>query len=94
MLCGEVAAKGQGARIGSRKLNARDELLVLSLVFDRPHIYLQEICEEAFAETRVAVSVSTVCRLLKRHGLTPKMIRKIEFTVLWGIHGRNIEVHK
>ena len=77
MLTGGIAAKSQGARIGSRRLSVGEELLVISLVLDRPHIYLQEICEEVSAEMGVAVSVSTVCRLLKRHGLTRKRIRQI-----------------
>ena len=76
-LTGEVAAKAQGTRLGSRKLSASEELFVISLVLDRPYIYLQEVCDEVSAEIGVLVSVPTVCRLLKRHGLTRKKIRQI-----------------
>lgn len=74
-LTGEVAAKVQ--RFASRKLNASEELFVISLVLDRPNIYLQEVCDEVLAETGVTVSIPTVCRLLKRHGLTRKKIRQV-----------------
>lgn len=76
-LTGQVAAKPQGTRLGSRKLSVSEELFVINLVLDKPYIYLQEVCDEVSAETGVSVSVPTVCRLLKRHGLTRKKIRQI-----------------
>ena len=50
---------------------------MISLVLNRPHIYLQEACDEVSAEFGVTVSVPTVCRLLRRHGLTRKKIRQV-----------------
>ena len=60
-LTGEVAAKAQGTRLGSRKLSVREDLFVISLVLERPSIYLQEVCEEVSVQIGVMVSVPTVC---------------------------------
>ena len=58
------------------KLDDHHELLILGTVFSNPSLYLQELCELRVA-TGVSVSGSTVCRLLRRNGLSRKKMQQI-----------------
>ena len=77
---GEIDAKAQGTRLGSRKLSASEEMFVVGLVLDRPFIYLQEICDDVLSQIGVVVSVPNICRLLKR------LVRRFNRSLFKGIH--------
>ena len=53
-------------------------MFVISLVFNKPSIYLQEVCDKSYFLVKIAVtcSVPTVCHLLIWHGLTQKKIQQ------------------
>lgn len=53
------------------------ELYIVGLVLSRPSIYLSEVCKEAFDAFHVSVSPSTICRLLRKRGITRKKIRQV-----------------
>ena len=53
------------------------ELLILGLILDNPSLYLSEVCEKIDELSGILVSQATVCRLLKRYGLTRKKVRQI-----------------
>ncbi len=60
-----------------RRLTRHEELFVVGLVLQSPCLYLREICKQAEDISGVSVSGSTICRLLRRHGLTRKKIQKV-----------------
>ncbi len=64
-------------RYDLRALDSTSELYIIGLVLENPSIYLDEVCriiKEVFA---LDVSASTVCRLLRNHGITRKKIRQV-----------------
>ena len=50
---------------------------ISGILVENPSLYLKEICRKIYATTGVIVSESTVCRLLKRNGLTRKKIIQV-----------------
>ena len=74
---GNVSPIKHSARPESRKLTDHEELFVLGLVQENPCLYLREICKQVEDVSGTPVSGSTVCRLLRRHGLTRKKIQKV-----------------
>ena len=60
-----------------RKLDSLHEQLVIATVMENPRIYLHEMCKMLKEATRVEVSEATICRVLRRHGLTRKKVRLI-----------------
>ena len=74
---GGVSAKAPQQRPLQRVLDEYHELLVVQLISDKPDLYLREICQSVHEITGVTVSEATICRLLKRHGLTRKCIQDI-----------------
>ena len=73
---GGVAARGQKERPDIRRLNST-ELFIVGLVLESPALQLQEVCKAVQELSGAAVSPSTVCRLLKRHGFTRKKMRYV-----------------
>ena len=71
---GSVANQYKTERKGFRSLDEYIELSIIGLVMSRPSVYLNEMCREILNCT---VSPSTVCRLLKRCGVTRKKIRQV-----------------
>ena len=59
-----------------RKLDRSGELYtyVIGFVLENPSIYLHEVCQEV---KDLAISPSTICKLLKRYGVTRKKIRQV-----------------
>ena len=49
---------------------------LLDLVPENPGIYLSEVCKEVEDIFDIVVSDSTVCQLIRRHGLTRKKIQQ------------------
>ena len=70
-------ASRTGTREEMRKLNQDNELYIIGVILSNPSAYLGEIVQEIQRVTNVTVSIPTVCRLLKRYGLTPKKIRQV-----------------
>ena len=73
---GEVTAKKQPPRESMRVLDHHHELLVIGLVLHQPDMYLREICQFIHSTSGVNVSEPTLCRILRKHGLTRKKIRQ------------------
>ncbi len=65
------------SREETRSLNGREELLIVGLLFDNPSLYLSEICQRVTEVIGVEVSLSTVCRIIHRHGLTRKKVQQV-----------------
>ena len=59
-------------RRDSRSLTSSEEMFVVGLAFENPCLYLRELCQQVQDISGLSVSVSTICRLLRRHGLTRK----------------------
>lgn len=74
---GSVDPKVQPTRNDLRKLDDVHELYILGLIYDNPALQLHEICNKVEEATAVVVSGPTICRLLRRNGLTRKKIRYI-----------------
>ena len=60
-----------------RKLDEQSGLHVIGLVLEAPALYLGEVCKEVLDLFGVALSPSTICRLLSRYGITRKKIRQV-----------------
>ena len=76
-ITGDVESKLIGPRRELRKLDDHMELLILGLILDNPSLYLSEVCEKIEELSGILVSQATVCRLLKKYGLTRKKVRQI-----------------
>ena len=74
---GDVSAKKPPARESQRVLDEYHELLVVGLLLEQPDVYLREVCQHISTTTGVTVSEATVCRTLRKHGLTRKKIRQV-----------------
>ena len=74
---GEVEPLPPTARCDSRKLDEHGELYIIGLVMDNPSMYLAEVCQAIQDVLGITVSASTICRLLRRCGLTRKKIRQV-----------------
>ena len=70
-------SKDADSRVEMRILACQGELYVLGLILDSPTLFLGEIVQLIKHDLGYDVSASTVCRLLKRHGLTCKKIRQV-----------------
>ena len=61
-------------------LNSFDEhteLYIVGLILARPSMYLSEVCQEAYDAFHLRVSPSTICRLLRKRGITRKKIKQV-----------------
>lgn len=58
-----------------RVLDDHHELLLIALVMENPCLYLHEMCHQMNLLTGHQVSGSTVCRILRRNGLTRKKVQ-------------------
>ena len=55
-----------------------EELFVIGLVYEFPSIYLvDEMVYEIDTVLNIKISLSTVCRLVKRYGITRKKVRQV-----------------
>ena len=74
---GDVMAKGLRKRPKVCKLDYHHQLYVITLVLDKPNIYLSELCSAIKEITDIHISSSTICKLLARYGLTRKKIQHV-----------------
>ncbi len=74
---GSVVPRCRSERDELRKFDEHTELYIVGLVLPRPSMYLREICQEAFDAFHCRVSPNTICRLLRKRGITRKKIRQV-----------------
>ena len=60
-----------------RSLNTHEEIYVVGLILNSPSLYLKEVCRDVGEIFHISVSQPTICRLLRRHGVTRKKIRQV-----------------
>lgn len=70
-----------------KRLSDTRELYVIGVVFENPGLYLGEICQHVKDVLSVDVSPPTLCRLLKRFGITRKKIRQIAKQRCYALRG-------
>ena len=70
---GCVDFKAQPLREYLRKLDDHHELCILGLIYSNPALQLHEICNKVEEITAVVVSIPTICRRLRRNGITRKI---------------------
>ena len=58
-------------------LNEQEELYIVGVVMSKASLYLHEVCQEICDLFQKSVSESTVCRLLKRYGISRKKICQV-----------------
>ena len=76
-LTGEVTPKPQPQRPNKRKLDDHHELLIIGIILDNPCVYLREICAIIKDATGVVVSGPTVCRIIRKNGMTRKKVQHV-----------------
>jgi len=81
---GNVDPSPNVVRPCQRKLN---ELFVVGLVLNNPTMYLEEICQEIHCTLQTDVSVSVICKLLRRYGITRKKIRQCATQRCYALRG-------
>lgn len=64
--------------------------MFVGLVFENPSMYLVELISEIKSLINVDLSASTVCRLLKRYGITRKKIRQVAKQRCYSLRGMYI----
>ena len=74
---GDVAPSIQPQCENRRRLDTHHELFVVALVMESPSYYLGEICQAVEEVSGVEVSEATICRILRKNGLTRKKIRLV-----------------
>ena len=55
--------------------NSREELQILTIILEEPKLYLRELCTRIENLIGVRSSPPSICRLLKRHGITRKHVQ-------------------
>ena len=65
----------KSSRMHTRMLNNSEEIFVVSLIMQNSSLTLREVCDAVYSVTGTSVSPPTICRLLKRHGLSRKKIQ-------------------
>ena len=74
---GSVEPVRRKARPELRALDEHDELLVIGIIMENPTLYLEEVCKQILSITNITVAPSTICRLLRRYGITRKRVRQV-----------------
>ena len=69
---GGVESMHHRLRPEQRVLDEQTELAVMGLIMETPTLYLEELCKEVQFLTSIVVSPPTVCRLLRRCGMSQK----------------------
>ena len=60
-----------------RALDEQTELAIIGLIMETPTLYLEELCKEVQILTNIVVSPPTICRLLRRYGMSRKRVRQV-----------------
>ena len=74
---GNVDRKTRGDSVLRTKLDHHDELFVIVTVLENPSIYIEEVCKIIQSNLGKDVSTATICRLMRRYGITRKKIRQV-----------------
>ena len=74
---GSVTSHYRSERRELRVLNEHKELYIVGLIMCKPSMYLHEVCQEVLNAFSCRVSPSTICRLLKKCGMTRKKIKQV-----------------
>ena len=74
---GEIQAIRHDSRPDLRVLDEHSELILIGIILNEPSIYLEELCQRVADLTSTTVSPSTVCRIMRRYGITRKRIRQV-----------------
>ena len=74
---GDVLPSKPMASSYNRALDDHQQLFVVGLLLDNPALYLSEVCQKVKQAMGIDVSPSTVCRIIRAHGLTRKKIRQV-----------------
>ena len=74
---GNVDPAPHSRREEQHKLDERSKLYIVGIVLCNSAMYLEEIRQEIHDMLNVDVSVSTICWLLQRYGITRKKIRQV-----------------
>ena len=74
---GNVEPMQRKARPELRALDEHDELLVIGIIMENPTLYFDEVSKHIVSLTNITVSPSTICRLLRRYGITRKRVRQV-----------------
>lgn len=69
--------KTEPKREDTRYLDTHHEVFIIGLVMECPSMYPHEICKAIEVATRVCVSEATVCKILRKNGLTRNKIRTV-----------------
>ena len=69
---GDVTGKKSPGRPSLHALTDYEELFVISMVLENPRVEQHEICEAVLETTGTEVSISTICRVLRKYGMTRK----------------------
>ena len=60
-----------------RSLSTHEEIYVVGLILNSPSLYLKEVCRDVGEIFHISVSQPTICRVLRRYGVTRKKIRQV-----------------
>lgn len=74
---GYVDPKKQPYRLHMRLLNEQDEIFVIGIVLENPSLYLSEACQAVYDQCAKQVSPATICRIIRKHGLTHKKLHQV-----------------
>ena len=74
---GSVDPLSLGTRLDCRSLDPHSELYVIGVIMENPSLYLGELCSVIMNAFGIEISASTVCRTLKKYGITRKKIRQM-----------------
>lgn len=74
---GDVQPVSHESRPEMRALDEHSELTIIGMILNDPTLYLDELCQRVLDVTGMSVSPPTVCRLMRRYGITRKRIRQV-----------------
>ena len=70
-----------------RKLSVHEEIYTVGMVLEDPSMYLSEVCHELEEAMGVVVTPPTICRLLRRYGITRKKIQQVALQRCYTLRG-------
>ncbi len=84
---GGVGCVVRKRRPQTRRLDVHEELYAIATVLENPSMYLSEICQELKEATGVFVSPSTICRIIRAHGISRKKIQQVALQRCYTLRG-------
>lgn len=76
-ITGQVSKKQYPSSMAYRDLTASAQLLIMNIVIERPGIYLREIKEELEDFLMLDISVSTICKFLRKNGFSRQRLHVV-----------------